>query len=235
MSDFAVLLIHGLSGTPSEMGFLADYFKSKKIPVSCLTLPGHGTKPEDLHHITYADWLEAGTTAVDDLRMKHKKVVVIGFSLGSLVALHLSAHKDVYGLVTIAPPLLKPTWLLEKASAAIPKIAKVFPKFPFGSSPIFVSAESILPYEVISYPYVPTTTVAEVFKLIKHIKVSRLESQKPLFVAQGKWDPYTWLSDTPNHPGVIKKKYDSSSHLVPLDKDRQILADDIYQFIQGNI
>ena len=55
----AVLLVHGLSDSPYSMRALADTFYRQGYDVVVLRLPGHGTTPSMLRHVSWKDWYAA--------------------------------------------------------------------------------------------------------------------------------------------------------------------------------
>ncbi len=59
MPEPAVFLIHGLGGTEYDLGSMHKRLKNAGFVTYSLTLPGHGTKPEDLVNVRAEDWLEA--------------------------------------------------------------------------------------------------------------------------------------------------------------------------------
>ena len=48
LKDVGVLLVHGYSGTPMEMGSIGKYLGSKELRCVAITLTGHGGRPKDL-------------------------------------------------------------------------------------------------------------------------------------------------------------------------------------------
>ena len=46
-----VLLIHGFTGSPTEMRLVGEYLNQHKITVSAPCLPGHGTTLDDLNQV----------------------------------------------------------------------------------------------------------------------------------------------------------------------------------------
>ena len=52
------LLLHGFTSTPAELRPLGEALHRAGYTVHAPLLPGHGTSPEDLLHITYCDWIE---------------------------------------------------------------------------------------------------------------------------------------------------------------------------------
>lgn len=52
----SVLLVHGLSDSPYSMRTLAETFQSQGFFVVSLRMPGHGTLPSGLLHVSWKDW-----------------------------------------------------------------------------------------------------------------------------------------------------------------------------------
>jgi carboxylesterase len=89
-------LIHGLGGTAATMAPLADALAAAGHEVHTVTLPGHGTDPEDLVGVGWSDWLAA---------VPHAEVL-IGQSMGATLALTVAAvNHHVRLVVAINPPV----------------------------------------------------------------------------------------------------------------------------------
>ena len=103
----ACLLIHGFTGSPPEMRWLGAYLAERGIRVNGIRLAGHGTQPEELNHLTWKDWLSSASEGLDRLKRNGRKVVVVGFSMGGLLGMHLCAAnpEQVAGLVVISSPI----------------------------------------------------------------------------------------------------------------------------------
>jgi carboxylesterase len=101
------LLIHGFSGSPVEMRWLGAYLAERGMRVEGVRLAGHGTRPEELKHLTWHDWLQSADEGLDRLRRTHEKVVIVGFSMGGLLGLHLCVARpdDISSIVTISTPV----------------------------------------------------------------------------------------------------------------------------------
>lgn len=88
----ACLLIHGLTGSPSEMGYLAGRLHAAGYTVRAPLLPGHGTPSiKDVNRTTWHAWLGAVTREFYGLADSGRPVYVAGLSLGGLLALSLLA------------------------------------------------------------------------------------------------------------------------------------------------
>ena len=88
----AVLLIHGLTGTPTEMRFVGKGLAKAGFTVYGLQLAGHCGTEDDLLETGWHDWYGSVETAHAELVASHGSVLVAGLSMGALMALHL-AHE----------------------------------------------------------------------------------------------------------------------------------------------
>lgn len=108
----AVLLLHGLTGTPSEMRFLGDYLNRAGYHVRAPLLPGHGTDIKDLNKTTWRDWF--GRAEIDFLSLSahFEKVFIAGLSMGGLICLWLMANKfgRIGGGAALATPMRFSDW-----------------------------------------------------------------------------------------------------------------------------
>ena len=102
----ACLLLHGFTGSPWEMRPLGEALAERGLYVKAIRLPGHGTTPEALLDVGYADWEAAAAEALRSLE-GHRRVFVAGLSMGALLALRLAAHHPgrVAGLGLLAPAI----------------------------------------------------------------------------------------------------------------------------------
>src|SRR5262249_24567415 len=108
------LLIHVFTATPQEMRFLGARLHDRGCTVSGIRLAGHGTAVEDLARCTWRDWYASAREGLDQLQRRTTRIVVIGQSLGALLALELTADCPamVEGVALLAPALvLSNPWL----------------------------------------------------------------------------------------------------------------------------
>jgi carboxylesterase len=81
------------------------------VVVSLPLMRGHGaSSPQALQGVTWAGWLADGSAALEELATRVDRVILIGHSMGALVALQLAAdHGDcgdqLDSLVLLATPL----------------------------------------------------------------------------------------------------------------------------------
>lgn len=99
------LILHGFTASPAEVRWLGESLAVRGHTVYAPRLPGHGTHPNDLARVQWRDWVTAGLDGVHLLRATCQKVIVIGHSMGGLVALHLAAQTEIDGLALMASPI----------------------------------------------------------------------------------------------------------------------------------
>jgi carboxylesterase len=107
-----ILLVHGMSGTPVEMRYIANGFAREGYTVSCPQLAGHCETLEDLRRATWQDWYDSTQVALDKLAERCDHIFVAGLSMGGLLALRLAALNPdkVRGAMVYAPTLWLDGW-----------------------------------------------------------------------------------------------------------------------------
>jgi carboxylesterase len=109
----AVLLLHGLYGSPADFAELPAKLHAKGLAVYAPLLPGHGRLPDDLDAVWSADWTKAARAAFDDLAAKHPSVAIVGVSMGGTLALVAASERKPSALVLANPylgHLVTPSW-----------------------------------------------------------------------------------------------------------------------------
>jgi carboxylesterase len=101
----ALLCLHGLTGMPSDVRPPDELVKSLGMACVGPLLPGHGTSVEELSRTTHEQWLAVVLDAYDALAVTHKRVYVLGLSLGGVLALQLCALRPLSGALLLAAPL----------------------------------------------------------------------------------------------------------------------------------
>ncbi len=102
MTRPAVVMVHGLGGSPTSLGDVPDALRERGWTVHTPLLPGHGTSVDDLEHASSEDWVEAVHRVVG----ASGQAVVVGQSLGGVLGvLAATRHPTVVGLVLINAPV----------------------------------------------------------------------------------------------------------------------------------
>lgn len=102
----AVLMVHGLTDSPFVTRDLAGYFSAQGFTVLSILLPGHGTCPGDLLHVSWRDWVRAQADALDVLAERYDELYLCGFSLGAALNLYQAVtDRRIKGLFLFSPAL----------------------------------------------------------------------------------------------------------------------------------
>ena len=108
-ADTAVLLIHGILSSPRHFDFLIPHIPDD-YTVSSILLAGHGGSVKDFSKATMTKWQNQVEQAVTELESRHRHILIVGHSLGSLLTLRvLQKHKSIYGVLLLNVPLVP--WL----------------------------------------------------------------------------------------------------------------------------
>ena len=101
--ETGVVLIHGITGTPTEMRPLARYLQRLGYRVEIPLLAGHGEGYREILVSTWSDWLASVREAVQRMAATCPQVVVVGLSAGGLLGLLMAAEgPQVSGLAMLS-------------------------------------------------------------------------------------------------------------------------------------
>lgn len=127
-SNVLVYLIHGVTGTPAEMFYLAREMARKNgWDIYSTTLPGHCTRLKDLVNTSEQDWREHVQTQLAFIRDRYEYVFVAGLSAGALLALDASTVVCVDGVGVLSPTFVYDGWNTPWFDAILPLAMKVVP------------------------------------------------------------------------------------------------------------
>jgi carboxylesterase len=109
-----VLLLHGLSGTPVEMAFVAKGLARLGYTVHCPQLAGHCGTVNDLKAARWQDWRASAEASLSTLSKSCNVVIVGGLSTGAIMSLDLAARHPtvVNGTILYAPTLWLNGWIV---------------------------------------------------------------------------------------------------------------------------
>lgn len=88
-----VMLVHGLTGTPNEMRLLGKGLQRAGFTVYGVQLAGHCGTQEDLVRTRWQDWAASVHAGADRLRTQVDRLVVMGLSMGAVLALELAEER----------------------------------------------------------------------------------------------------------------------------------------------
>lgn len=110
----AVLLFHGLTGSPFEMKKFGKFLSEHGYDVYGACLPGHGEFKKDIYTVSYEDWIDCASKLFEKLYEKYEEVYVGGLCLGAVVSLSLAEKypDKVKGAILLSTTLYLDGWRL---------------------------------------------------------------------------------------------------------------------------
>ena len=116
-----ILLIHGLTGTPTEMRGVGREFNRAGYTVYGMQLAGHCGDDEDLIATTWKDWYQSVIEAAEKLRRQVDYLFVGGLSMGAVLALKYASDypSQVQGVLVYGATFRMDGWTVPTFSRLI--------------------------------------------------------------------------------------------------------------------
>lgn len=110
----AVLLLHGLCGTPIELGSIPKALKQIGYTVSSLELSGYSANLiKRAISPNWEDWCDSVDAEILRLKKTHDTVSICGLSMGATLALATSVRRnDILAVVALSPVLRYDGWAI---------------------------------------------------------------------------------------------------------------------------
>lgn len=232
----AVLLLHGLSGSPFEVRALADHLHAEGYRCRGPLLLGHGGAPAALGGVAWGDWLAQVRAELEALRGA-RRTFLAGCSMGALLALALAQERPerVDGLVLLAPALRLATvpalagWLARRTP-----LGRLLPPVPKGGSDLRDGEMRRLNPAMAG---LPIAAVGQLQDLAEHVDRILPGVVAPALVIAGARDHTVRLSgarriaerigSAPARLLVLRDSF----HLVGIDVERDLVADEVARFL----
>lgn len=100
-----ILYIHGIMGSPLEFQRIAEALKDENIYFKALLLPGHGSNGYDFARTRSNAWQTHVNQEISHLKNSYSKIILIGHSLGGLLALNAALQYSVDGIILLNTPI----------------------------------------------------------------------------------------------------------------------------------
>lgn len=227
----AVLLLHGFTGNSADTRMLGRYLQKRGYTSHAPHMKGHGVPPEELVKTGPDDWWEDVKAAYDYLReLGHEEIAVGGLSLGGVYSLKLAYNKPVKGLFTMCSPM--ETQNEEKLYKGVAAYAR---KYKQNEQKPAEQVES----EMAAFEGTQTETIRKLLGLNEEVRSNIDTIYAPVFVAQGSKDQMIDINSANVIYNAVEtdhktlKWYEESGHVITLDKERDQLHEDIYEFLES--
>lgn len=251
--DHSVLLIHGLTGSPFEMKYLARKLNKSGFTVKGPCLEGHGTTLKNLSKTTWNDWYRSVQASFIEMKKSYDSVSVVGLCMGALLSLHLSHElgSEVAALSLISTTLFYDGWRLPWYKFLLP-ISYYFPfryvysyseTEPYGikNKALRERIVNLMKNDSIAYIKTPAASMHELFKLIREVKKELPAIRTPTLILHSSEDD---LTSTKN-PDYVEEKIgseivqkiilDDSYHMMTIDNQKDRVAEETIKFFMEQI
>lgn len=225
-----VLLVHGFTGSPSEMRLLGEYLHTLGYTVLGPRLSGHGTSETDMAQTGWQHWYSDVEDGYYLLKSVCQEVYAAGLSMGGLLTLKLAAEYPVTKLASLSAPI----FLADKRLPLLP-IYRLFR----GYVPKRRRKMDVADRYNVSYGQTPLASLQSLLELIKHVEALIPEVEAPALVMQSR-NEHTVLPESASHIydrlGSRDKEIvwlDRSGHVITLDIEREHVYRTISDFFAG--
>ncbi|NUO08457.1 MAG: alpha/beta fold hydrolase [Candidatus Brocadia sp.] len=233
----ACLLVHGLGCGPIQMRELAEDLCKWGFTSRGILLPGHCGDTEGLALSTLHDWKKKVEIEYDQLKKRHKEVVVIGFSLGALLTLQMALDHPIEKIILMGTPLFLIREYLPINTLI--GVCKIFLKsVRTRKRRCYIESEMHTEYlyQPINSHY-PLQTLHEIKQLIKVIKPPLKEIKSAALVIHSKKDLIAAPASARyvmKHLGSHNKRLvwlERSHHLIMFDVEKEVVFNAIKEFL----
>jgi carboxylesterase len=231
-----VLALHGYGGTPFEVKLVVEVAEALGLAAYAPLLPGHGRHASELAKTGFSDWVRGGEAAFDSLLGSSRRGIVIGLSMGSLVAAHLAATRSsevcLLGMLANATRLYSPFPAL--ALRIVDRLGiRDFSVPKVGADIGDPEARATHP----TFGLQPIRGAIEVVRAGQHTEKILGKITVPAFIAHGKRDlvcPVANAGRVARLLGSTEKRVvilPQSHHIVTRDYDREMLRRELTDFV----
>jgi carboxylesterase len=248
----AILLIHGLTGTPTELKALGKSLARAGYSVYGVQLAGHCGSEADLLQTGWQDWLNSALDAFDRVRRDHDEVFVGGLSMGALLSLLVAAKRpdQVAGCVLYSPTMFYDGWSVPRLSVLLHgaimlgfgKYLRFRENFPYGiknerlRARILGAMESGQSAEA-GLLYMPGRSLGQLLRLIRDLKKRLPDIRTPTLVLHAREDDVTSTKNASYIAARIggrveKILLENSYHMITIDQERDLVADHSIAFLK---
>lgn len=235
--DPGVLAIHGFGGTPVEVALVTEVAASLGLRAHAPLLPGHGTNARDLARTRFADWSQAAEHALNQVAKPTAPAIVVGLSLGALLAIHLAATRpnDVRALVLLANAI---------------RLASPFPDWPLRFIDRFKIPDFSLPKAGadisdpaarkthLTYGTQPVHSAIEVLRAGERVEQLLGSIRCPTLIVHGRRDHVCPVTNAHRVAGKINTAdqriviLPRSFHIITRDVEQEVVRSELVMFFQ---
>ncbi len=238
-----VMLIHGLSGAPGEMKFLAKRLNRQGFDVLVPQLAGHGGDIGALLKTTWKDWARSLLKAYDGYVAEVSDISVGGICVGGALSLLVAEARPVRAVAVYSMTFEYDGWNMPNWGAAAPLIQlfanlpvirtlKIEEPYPFGLKDERLRTRAVAAPEGFiegALDHLPLGSLYQMYRLGRHVEKIGTKIKTPTLIVHAREDD---MSDPRNAfrleralgGPVTVQMLDDSYHMVHVDRERDLVA-----------
>jgi len=223
-----VLLVHGFTGSPSEMRLMGEFLQQRGFTVLGPRLCGHGTNAAEMADTAWPHWYCSVEDGYHLLKAVCDDVAVVGLSMGGLLALKLASEYRLRRIVSLNTPI----FIADRRLPLLP-LVRVFRNF----IPKRRRQAAVDSCYNIGYDQTPLDSLSSLLELIKEVDGLLPVLGAPTLIVQSRKE-HTIRPESARHIydrlGSPDKKLvwlERSGHVVTLDVEHQEVFEMVADFL----
>jgi carboxylesterase len=244
------LLIHGLTGAPAEMQFLAKRLHRRGFTVHVPQLAGHCQDLRQLLSTTWSDWLDSVRHAHESLARSVDDISVAGICVGGALGLALAAERPTVKRAAVYSMTFEyDGWNMKKwyRLAPLMRLARLAPlmrrwkfkeRHPYGIKDERLREQlEKAPESVIegALPYMPLGALSEMYSLCRYVERKGRQVVQPTLIAHARDDDMSHLRNAERLASALAGPVtmlvlEDSFHMIHVDRERKRVADETARF-----
>ncbi|HVR32710.1 MAG TPA: alpha/beta fold hydrolase [Acidimicrobiia bacterium] len=226
----AFVLIHGFTGNAAHFRPLGAQLANRGYTVNAPLLAGHARDPEAMRHISRADWIENTLDAIREVG-DHRRVHLVGLSMGGLLAIVAAGADRVATVTTINAPVV----FRDRRVRIAPIAVRLKPLVRWPEEPAPDIDEEVLPFWIHATEC-PTSAVAELYALSRQAVRSAEHVSVPSLVIQSRTDDTAHPKSGPRLRAALGGDsrllwLEHSIHNSLFDRERHVIRDAVVELV----
>lgn len=249
-SQKAIMLFHGMTGSPFEMRKYATFLHSAGYDVYGYCLPGHGNHPINIYTVSWKDWIGFSKEKYQNLRSKYEHFFLGGLCLGAVIALNLAQDfEDVTGIICLSTTLYLDGWtipwynfLMPLGTSTIIRYYYTFPeREPYGIKNKITrkTIAKLMTKNTVAMDHYPMSCIYELLQLSKYTRREMNKVTAPVLLMHSEEDDLTstksakFVYDNVSSENKELVILDDSYHLVVYDNEKDLVYNKSVEFLDS--
>lgn len=245
----AVLLFHGLTGSPFEMKKYGQFLHRIGYDVYAYCLPGHGDDVARIREVKWQDWVSFSEEKFLKICQTHKNVFVAGLCMGAVLCLILAQKypQKVKGVISLSTTLYLDGWTMPWYNFMMPlgvntiiRYYYTFPeREPYGIKNISKrrSIQKLMGKTTVAMDNYPMSCIFELLKMSKYARKNIKKVENPILIIHAKDDDLTSIKSAKFVYKNISSQekeiviLNDSYHLVLYDNEKEFVYQKSFEFL----